>query len=216
MDTSNEWFRWIGRLGALNQCRDVDYVEKKGSSVRCLLCKTGWMRSTGRMAHFKGNNHEQQYNQVVRETKKNQRAMIRDSMLEQYYSDKKVNSITHLKWKADVMSQLLEVIKDPDYPLAVLFDEEFSKTVEKYVRMEVTSLLEEVLWKANICNSGLFSSVREVKEYSILEEGFDFKDFLKIKKITCGSEIVIPQVIAYLGWNRIDKRWYGIRIFESH
>ena len=203
MDTSNEWFRWIGRLGALNQCRDVDYVEKKGSSVRCLLCKTGWMYSTKeRMAHFEGKHHGQQYNQVARETKKKKIAMIRDSMLEQYYSDKKVNSITHLKWKADVMSQFLEVIKDPDDPLAFLFDEEeFSKTVEKYVRMEVTSLLEEVLWKANICNSGLFSSVREVKEYPILEEGFDFKDFLKIKKITCGSEIVIPQVIAYLGWN---------------
>ena len=201
MDTSNEWFRWIGRLGTLNQCRDVDYVEKKGSSVRCLLCKTGWMHSTGRMAHFKGNNHEQQYNQVVREAKKYKIARARDCIFKLYYSNKEVNSITHLKWKADVMSQLLEQMKDPEKHLTNSNYNGIATTIQKYIRMEVTSLLEESLWKANICNSGLFSSVREVKEYPILEEGFDFKDFLKVKKITCGSEIVIPQVIAYLGWN---------------
>jgi len=204
MDTGNEWFQWVGKLGALNQYRDVDYVEKKGSSVRCLLCKTGWMhRGAGGMAHFAGYNHEQQYNQVVREAKKNELARDRDSILEQYYSNEKVNSITHLKWKADVMSQLLELMKIPHPATIPLFEFGIGKTIEKYVRMEVTSLLEEILWKANICNSGLFSSVREVKEYPILEEGFDFKDFLKIKRITCGSEIIIPQVVAYLGWKRL-------------
>jgi len=78
--------------------------------------------------------------------------------------------------------------------------EAVSNLLTKYEKMEITSLLEQALWKAHIVNDGVFESVQDVRNNVVLQQNFDYMEYLNKAKIICGSEIVIPKVINFLGW----------------
>ena len=68
----------------------------------------------------------------------------------------------------------------------------------KYERREALSLLELALWKASIVSPGLFLSVREMKEYPVLDRDFDAQEYAARRREACGSAVVIPLVVTFL------------------
>jgi len=217
--------KWIGHLGSLHQFRGVTYVEEySDGEVVCLLCGTGGMTKSARKAHFHGSKHEKNYNQV--RAAERDEELRRDVFLEvdnHLKESRKRNRLEHLDvttrwsrnmrprisalmlpaWRSEIQSYILEVIEtEQGYVVTPIQDkiEVITKLLTKYEEMEITSLLEQALWKARILNDGLFESVQDVRNYVALEEDFDSKAFLNQMKIICGSEVVIPKVINFLGW----------------
>jgi len=72
------------------------------------------------------------------------------------------------------------------------------KCLVRYEQMERLSLLELALWKAKICDGTYFQNMEQVREYHILEDNFDAKEYVKIARVQCGSEVIVPIVLSYL------------------
>merc|ERR1712038_1730054 len=72
------------------------------------------------------------------------------------------------------------------------------KCLVRYEQMERLSLLELALWKAKICDGTYFQNMQQVREYHILEDNFDVKEYVKIARVQCGSEVIVPIVLSYL------------------
>ena len=206
--------KWMHRLGTLHQNQGVDYVEHDDDgSLRCLLCRTGWMfRKPGK--HFHGSTHRKKYYAVKRAEEEAQAAEATRtrnagclSTVEWFQSYVgRVASLGLPQWQHHVQSQLFRSF----FPSASngsticangMTEEQKHSTLElilKYERMEVTSLLELALWKASIVSSGLFLSVHEMKEYPILDREFDAREYAARKREACGSAGVIPLVMTFL------------------
>jgi len=212
--------KWIGHLGSLHQFRGVTYVEEySDGEVVCLLCGTGGMTKSARKAHFHGSKHEKKYNQVRAAEIRRDVALIESKERELRKRNRlerldvtttwsrnmrpRISALMLPAWRSEIQSYILEVIEtEQGYVVTPIQDkiEVITKLLTKYEEMEITSLLEQALWKARILNDGLFESVQDVRNYVALEEDFDSKAFLNQMKIICGSEVVIPKVINFLGW----------------
>ena len=68
----------------------------------------------------------------------------------------------------------------------------------RYEEMERLSLLELAVTKSSVCDGVYFTNLEQMKEYSVLEEGFDRSKYLKRARITSGAEVIIPLVRRYL------------------
>ena len=70
--------------------------------------------------------------------------------------------------------------------------------LSKYEQMERMSLLELAIWKCKIISSGEFLSVQEMKEYVVIEKYFDANAYSKNMRMTCGSQVITPNVMKFL------------------
>jgi len=77
---------------------------------------------------------------------------------------------------------------------------EINKLYLKYCRMEVTSLLELIIWKASICGD-IFLTLQEVHDYKALDEDFDPLGYIRDKHITSGVEVIVPLVTSFLSFS---------------
>lgn len=156
--------------------------------VRCLLCQTGYMPANGAKHHFNGSKHSAAFHRV-----KN---------LENEYVEKEIFMVTVQNrlenlgldvWRWRVKAALYDVSRGArkDF-LAVL------RMLERYEIMEILSLLELALWKAQICDGLTFSSVQEMREYQILDENFDPTNFAMEMRAISGSAVIIPLVKSFL------------------
>jgi hypothetical protein len=69
--------------------------------------------------------------------------------------------------------------------------------LSKYELMEKLSLLELAIWKQQIVGH-VFLSVQEAREYWVLEEGFDFKEYFFQRRVTSGVAVIVPIVLSFL------------------
>lgn len=86
-----------------------------------------------------------------------------------------------------------------DYTVGYIDSEKkVTDILEKYERMERSSLLELAIWKARICDGVIFRSVNEMQEYKILDEEFDSSAYSKKMRVINGSDVTIPRVLEFL------------------
>ena len=182
-------------LGHVNQRKGVDYVNVEDGCFRCLLCDTGVMTTGTAKAHFNGRRHEKKWRALKVEQEEERRSIIENAMLT------RVNRLGHDSWR----EHMDELMKQYIY-LGNNGIDRFSKAhsvLSKYELMEKTSLLELAIVKQNICDQLTFSTMQEVIDYQALEEGFDQTEFLNSRRITCGSDVIIRNVMPFLGgWKK--------------
>uniref|UniRef100_A0A7S1ZBV1 Uncharacterized protein n=1 Tax=Trieres chinensis TaxID=1514140 RepID=A0A7S1ZBV1_TRICV len=82
------------------------------------------------------------------------------------------------------------------------------RQLQKYTKMEKTSLLELAIWKASICNGLIFSTMAEFRECKVLEEGFGEDAYMADCRIGCGGEVIIERVLAFLPKSRTPPSQY--------
>ena len=99
---------------------------------------------------------------------------------------------------ADLITEGMNLLTGTRSELYAVIKKNVENIFKKYQKLEITSLLELALWKANIVDNIFFSSMAEMREYSILEPTFHVDEHVKEKKITCGSSVVIPLVCSFL------------------
>jgi hypothetical protein len=180
-------------LGNVNQWRGVDYVETEGSSVSCKLCGTGWMHKKSAGRHFNSSRHESKYNAVKRQQQAHEHVQAGIAIATSLQP--RINTLGHTAWQQHVQSLLYSRIMNTDEGVS---DSLVKRYLAKYELMERTSLLELVVLKHEVQNDGTFSSMQEVYDYKALEDGFDPQAFLKVKRVTCGSDVIIPLVMKFL------------------
>ena len=76
--------------------------------------------------------------------------------------------------------------------------ESLEASVLIYEKKEKASLVELAILKASICDNIYFDSLQEIRDYSILEKDFEPYRFIKERRIICGSEVIVPLVMAFL------------------
>lgn len=186
---------WIGKLGAVNQYRDVDYVEKDGAYYRCLLCSTGGMHKNVVSRHFNGSGHASRYHYVVEMEIERLRMRSAWSKLQDMKTlETRVDSLGSSIWRLHVKELMFDHVSSEIVPTQKFY----LAKLEAYEQMERISLLELAIWKSKICDGLVFSSVLEMREYSVLEENFDSKEYAKNLRITSGCAIIIPRVLEFL------------------
>ena len=187
------------RLGAVNQYNDMEYVIRHtDGTTKCLLCETGYMRKHERNRHFNGCRHEFNYQEV----KRCEQSIVDERKRSEFIKwcdgiKVRVEMLGLPKWKYSLKSKMFDFI----YRTHVAGDgvrQIILLTLLGYEKLEATSLLELALWKSNIVCDVVFSSMQEMREYSILEQGFDPEEYARIRRVTCGSEVVIPLVVSFL------------------
>jgi hypothetical protein len=188
---------WIGKLGALNQYRDVPYVEKAGKQVCCLLCGTGWMKSYARQGHFNGSIHALNYSTVqAAEKRQEDNELMRNRSQKMIEIEMQVSRLGLCKWQNSMKSLMYEYTVHGAAGMGG-YDGVINK-LRKFERMECASLLELAIWKASICDGLVFTSVVEMRQYKVLEEDFDAAAYSKKRLVESGSQIIIPRVLEFL------------------
>jgi hypothetical protein len=97
-------------------------------------------------------------------------------------------------WRNAVRSVML------DFCCGTCSESKVRREIAKFERKEAISLLELAIWEKHIVSDGLFfSSVQEMHEYQILEEGFNPREFAAQLRISSGAQSIIPRVLEFLG-----------------
>ena len=166
-------------------------VYPNGQTV-CILCNTGGMNSRNLKSHLKGYSHRSKLNQIQAQMRKANR--FQDLCPFIYIS---VMSIQHDKWKLMMKGHMFDYQECDEASKHTKF-REIEALVTKYEQMERLSLLELAIWKSKIISSGEFNSVQDMKEYIVLDKYFDPKAFANDMRMTCGSQVIIPNVMKFL------------------
>ena len=194
--------QWMYRLGSIHQYSGVDYTNiAQDGDVRCLLCDTGWMSRRQRIQHFHGSKHAKKYRQVIKiqeehtrlaqeQTEQKDRS---DRVLCMQALDLRVGKLGLQAWRNTVRATMFDYCQsrcDMAYVTTVLKQHELKETA---------SLLELAIWKAHIIGNGvIFQSVADMREYQILDEDFDPRQFAAKLLLKSGAEVIIPNVLAFL------------------
>jgi hypothetical protein len=192
---------WIGKLGALNQHRDVPYVKKgDGKEVCCLLCGTGWMPPSSRKAHFNGSTHASNYSRVqAAERRQKENELTLDRIQKMKEIELRIHRLGLRKWQNSMKSLMYEyTVHGAGDGVGVDEYDGVLNKLKKYERMECVSLLELAIWKASICDGLVFASMVELRQYKVLEEDFDSTAYSKKRLVESGSHFIIPRVLEYL------------------
>ena len=158
----------------------------------CTLCNSGGMDRHNYEQHIKGWKHKKNQSKIY-DILDRMRRGNRFEDLDPFLCES-IERIQHDKWKLIMKGHLFDYIKSGDDTTLVKLREQLSK----YEQMEKLSLFELAIWKAKIISSGEFHSVREMKEYVVLEKYFDPKAYANDMRMTCGSQVIIPNVIKFL------------------
>lgn len=175
-------------LGNVNQRKGVNYVTIEDGFFRCHLCDTGWMTKGPAKLHFNGRRHEKKWRALKAEQEEERKIIIENAMLA------RVNNLGHDLWRRHVEQLIFDYVFEN---IGTDFSEA-QKVLSKYELMEKTSLLELAIVKHNICDQLTFSTMQEVFDYEALEEEFDRKELLNSRRITCGSDVIIRNVMPFL------------------
>ena len=206
--------RWVGKLGAPNQWRNVPYVEDKGNGlVMCKLCATKWMHKRSCGPHFNGEQHaenfkrvrlyEEEMNRKEREeiNRKERLVKLADDVQSLRSMEPAVSSLGSRVWTDAVKARMLDWILTAHQDDSVSRGEKFQSLhilLQQFLKKEVCTLLELALWKATIADKVVFDSVREAREYVTFDEAFDSREFFRNARITSGAETIIPLVVSFL------------------
>lgn len=186
--------RWMHELGQPTQYKNVAYVRSDDHYVWCLMCNTGGMHHKVASKHFQGSHHLARFNQVkaLKDKHEEVRRRYKDCYVRSL--QQRVDHLGLAKWK-DTVKVLLYDFSYGDIFQAGL---EAEQVLAKYEKMERLSLLELAIWKCKICDGVTFSSIQEMREYKILEEGFDPTQFAQELRLVSGSPVIIPLVASFL------------------
>ena len=192
-DTDVNHFRqWMHRLGGPTQRRNVPYVNGTKRWCTCLLCGTGEMRGAVTIrSHFEGSSHAANYERVKAletaerlaaeaEKRRNYSAVLTASL----------GQIRLTRWRNEIKAFLYDYIQTGNAG-------HLTRASRLYL-MEKFSLLELALWKANICDGIVFSSMQEMREYEVLDSAFDPNAYATEKRMTSGCEVIIPLVLSFM------------------
>jgi hypothetical protein len=178
---------WIGQLGntQVNQYRNVPYVESfNDGTSRCLLCDTGFMYRETRRSHFSGQRHAQRYNYL----RQQEELVFRHSMFR--INEKRIERLGSTKWKYDLKVIALNFLTAEH---AMISD--FEANLDKFERMEVSSLLELAIWKAFKCTDASTC----LQDFTKGEDCKHKTEFVRFHNTGC--EVIIPLVLEFLGKN---------------
>ena len=194
--------QWVDEpMPSLHQYNNASYVDVFCGSVWCNLCGTGEMPREQRVKHFHGARHARKY-QLLNERRQEvfkERTATALMMAKIRTSKDFEPSIKRLylqKWRMEIRGHFYSYIFEVENNGSKLND--ICKLLRKYETYEICSLLELVLWKANLTRCGTFDSIQEVREYEVLDSKFDPDSFLQARRTTCGSVVVVPLVLEYL------------------
>jgi len=141
--------------------------------------------------HFNGSKHRKKHAALQKLDQQHDEILNRYETLKDAQAS--VELIRYPPWKLAAMAMLYGVMVGTKSGVRAYM------LVRKYHRMEILSLLELALWNAKICDGLTFHSMQEMREYSILEADFEAQTFAKEMRISCGSQVVVPLVSAFLG-----------------
>lgn len=190
---------WIDNLGARYQYRSVPYTEvSSAGELRCLLCKTGWMKRTARVRHFHGRRHALNYAKVrkleidhARKDKQFRRAKLANTL------DSRIQGLGLDKWRWHVKSILCDEIVQGEEVRGNRYFQAV-RQLEKYEIMERASLLELALRKSHRGHNALpKSGTEKVPD----REDRGSTNSLG-EAVINGSTVIIPLVLAFLKPNR--------------
>jgi hypothetical protein len=175
-------------LGAPNQYRGVSYVSHEGGQYRCMLCETGGMNSVSAKKHFNGSRHLQRHSAIA----ERQRKIFCMRYVKNVYK-RILPQIRHSAWRDKIKSEMC------DFVTGAKGYNDCELLCAKLFRMEALTSLELALWKARITDGAAFSTMQDLRDYPILDSAFDVDTFASDMRISCGSQVVIPLVLEYLG-----------------
>lgn len=193
-------------LGALNQWRNVDYVEIHGSDVTCLLCDTGNMHKKEASRHFNGKRHASKYNQTFKDqqdflqTKERNECIATKVGIACIVGRQNINKLGHSVWKHHMKSLLYSYISN-ECTMDVV-----CQYLAKYDLMERTSLLELTIlrnYRIQQTNhdkklpSTTSTDDDDDKLFSNKEPNKNTNSFTT-SRIVCGCHIIIPLVLQYI------------------
>ena len=195
--------RWVGKLGAPNQWRNVPYVKDEGNGlVTCKLCATDWMHKSSCGPHFNGEQHAKNFKRVrLYEEEMNRKERLARDVQSLRSMEPAVSSLGSRVWTDAIKASMLDWIMTAHQDDSVSRGEKFQSLhilLQQYLKKEVCALLELTLWKATIADTVVFDSVREAREYVTFDEAFDSREFFRNARITSGAETIIPLVVSFL------------------
>ena len=185
--------KWMYHLGNPTQRRNVLYVEGSERHCRCLLCDTGYMNGSSITDHFQGSTHARKYRRVqtLEEEAAAAAAAEERRKLCASISAAAQRKIGLPRWRNEIKASMYDYIQTGNA-------DDLTRTVKRFSLLEELSLLELALWKTNICDGIVFSSIQEMREYGVLDPAFDPNEYAKEKRVTSGCEVIIPLVLSFL------------------
>jgi len=171
-----------------NQYKDAFYTRVNGRFITCNLCGTGEMHKNSWKSHAEGWCHTMKYNDLKygRELKARTKEIT--------ILRKCIGDLTCQKWQRHVKGALFSYVVENDLDSL----HAAKSLLREYHYREINLFLDLALWKASICSNGVFSSMDEMREYVVLENDFDSKQFMAECRTSNGSSVIIPLVEEFL------------------
>ena len=149
--------------------------------VRCSLCNTGFMHKHCAHSHFGSEPHLEKARIASQQEKRIKEANLLCILVEGE------------SWKRNVKARVHDYVFENKGTM-----QEININIQKYSKMDKTSLLELAIIKASICDGVTFEDMQQVHDYHALDEAFNFFEFMEASRVTSGVEIIIPGVVDFL------------------
>ena len=171
----------------------TSWIEKSSSKeIRCKLCGTGKMPRHNYMKHICGLKHRSRMEEIRTANQQSRKYGSGDPLF--LFN---LDFVDYPKWKIILKSHMFDYLNSGESSKDIQL-RKLRSQLHKYEQMEVTSLLELAIWKAKIISNGEFDSVPDMKEYVALDQNFNPKTYANDLRMTCGSQVIIPQVMKFL------------------
>lgn len=169
------------------------WIEKSSSEeIYCKLCHTGKMTSHTYRKHLRGLRHRSRMNEIRSSNQESRKYGTGDPLF--LFN---LDFIEYPKWKIILKSHMFDYLNSHKYSKDIQL-RKLRSQLNKYEKMELSSLLELAIWKAKIISTAEFDSVQDMKEYVTLDQNFNPQTYANDLRMTCGCQVIIPQVMKFL------------------
>ena len=190
---------------------DRQYLRHDGSGRNdmfiCMICRTGSMHNKTLQGHFNGHGHRVAVRQECLKT----RADEIDCPLPLRYSSPSGDVITNIvqrridslglpRWRRDIKVDLFDyVFASGNHTAGV--PASITQQLDKYTKMEKTSLLELAVWRASCLwfdGSRNFDTMQDILDTWAMDESFDPTAYKNERRFTSNVAVIVRGVIQYL------------------
>ena len=169
---------------------DLGYLRLDGSGRNdmfiCMICRTGSMHNKTLQGHFNGHGHKA----AVR-----QEPLIITNILQ-----RQIDSLGLPRWRRDIKVDLFDYVfasgnDTTGVPASI------TQQLDKYTKMEKTSLLELAVWRASCLwfdGSRNFDTMQNILDTWAMDESFDPTAYKNERRFTSNVAVIVRGVIQYL------------------
>ena len=185
---SNHWRDKHLRLYLDGSGRDDMYI--------CVACDTGSMHKNTVQGHLNGLSHRT----ILKRERLIDRVSILGMGFDAFKIMREIEYLGLLHWRQDIKAQLFDyIITDNHAGAGVLLSIE--KKLQRYTKLEETSLLELAVWKASCLwfdGSRSFSTMQEILDQWAMDESFDAVAYKAERRFTGNIAVIMRGVLEYL------------------